>query len=50
MIGILAFAPVIVAMDRNGAKKEEERIANSNALMGPTRQGALRQEMGGRST
>ena len=34
MIGILAFAPVIFAVDRNGSKKEENRIANSTAVMG----------------
>jgi lipid-binding SYLF domain-containing protein len=33
MIGILAFAPVIFARDHDGAKKEEDRIANSSAVM-----------------
>jgi len=34
MTGILAFAPAIFASDHNGAKKkEEDRIANSSAIM-----------------
>src|SRR5579863_5090520 len=33
-IGILAFAPAIFATDRNGSKKEEDRIANSSAVIG----------------
>src|SRR6267154_4366311 len=32
-IGIIAFAPVTFARDRDRAKKEEERIANSNTVM-----------------
>ena len=34
MIGILAFAPVTFASDHDGAKKQEDRIANSSAVMG----------------
>ncbi len=34
MIGILVFAPVTFARDHDGAKKEENRIANSSAVMG----------------
>jgi lipid-binding SYLF domain-containing protein len=34
MIGILAFAPVTFASDHGGAKKQEDRIANSSAVMG----------------
>ena len=33
MIGILAFAPVTFARDQDQAKKEEDRIANSSAVM-----------------
>jgi SH3 domain-containing YSC84-like protein 1 len=33
MIGILALAPVTFARDRDGARKEEDRIANSNAVI-----------------
>ena len=33
MIGILAFAPVTFAKDQDRAKKEEDRIANSSAVM-----------------
>ncbi len=33
MIGILAFAPVTFARDHEGAKKQEERIANSSSVM-----------------
>jgi len=33
MIGILALAPVTFARDRDRAKKEDDRIANSNAVM-----------------
>jgi lipid-binding SYLF domain-containing protein len=33
MIGILAFAPVTFARDRDRAKKEDDRIANSTAVM-----------------
>src|ERR1700688_898961 len=33
MIGILAFAPVTFARDHDQAKKEENRIANSSAVM-----------------
>ncbi len=33
MIGILVFAPITFARDRDEAKKEEERIANSSAVM-----------------
>jgi SH3 domain-containing YSC84-like protein 1 len=33
MIGILAFAPVTFATDHDRAKKEEDRIANSSAVM-----------------
>jgi lipid-binding SYLF domain-containing protein len=33
MIGILAFAPVTFARDHDEAKKEENRIANSSAVM-----------------
>jgi lipid-binding SYLF domain-containing protein len=33
MIGILALAPMTFASDHGGAKKEEERIANSNTVM-----------------
>jgi SH3 domain-containing YSC84-like protein 1 len=33
MIGILAFAPVTFARDQNRAKKEEDRIVNSSAVM-----------------
>jgi len=33
MIGILAFAPVTFARDRDRAKKEEDRITNSSAVM-----------------
>jgi lipid-binding SYLF domain-containing protein len=34
MIGILAFAPVTFASYHDGAKKQEDRIANSSAVMG----------------
>jgi lipid-binding SYLF domain-containing protein len=34
MIGILAFAPVTFARSHSGAKNEENRIANSSAVMG----------------
>ena len=34
MIGVLALAPAIFASDHEGAKKEEDRIANSSAVMG----------------
>jgi SH3 domain-containing YSC84-like protein 1 len=33
MIGILAFAPVTFARDNDGAKKEEDRIANASTVM-----------------
>jgi len=33
MIGILAFAPVTFARDNDGAKKEEDRIANASSVM-----------------
>lgn len=33
MIGILAFAPVTFAKDQDRARKEEDRIANSSAVM-----------------
>jgi lipid-binding SYLF domain-containing protein len=33
MIGILAFAPVTFATDHDRARKEEDRIANSSAVM-----------------
>jgi lipid-binding SYLF domain-containing protein len=33
LIGILAFAPVTFARDRDRAKKEEDRITNSSAVM-----------------
>jgi len=33
MIGILVFAPVTFARDHDGARKEEDRIANSSAVM-----------------
>ena len=33
MIGILAFTPVIFARDHDGAKREEDRIANSSTVM-----------------
>jgi lipid-binding SYLF domain-containing protein len=36
MIGILAFAPVTFARDRDGAKKEEDRIANSSTVLAET--------------
>jgi SH3 domain-containing YSC84-like protein 1 len=36
MIGILAFAPATFARDHDGAKKEEDRIANSSAVLGET--------------
>jgi len=36
MIGILAFAPATFARDRDGAKKEEDRIANSSAVLAET--------------
>jgi lipid-binding SYLF domain-containing protein len=36
MIGILAFAPVTFARDHDGAKKEEDRIANSSAVLAET--------------
>ena len=34
MVGIIAFAPVTFASDHEGAKKQEDRIANSSAVMG----------------
>jgi SH3 domain-containing YSC84-like protein 1 len=36
MIGILAFAPVTFARDHDRAKKEEDRIANSSAVLAET--------------
>jgi lipid-binding SYLF domain-containing protein len=33
MIGILVFAPVTFARDHDGAKKEEDRLANSSTVM-----------------
>lgn len=36
MIGILAFAPVTFARDHDGAKKEEDRIANSGIVLAET--------------
>jgi lipid-binding SYLF domain-containing protein len=36
MIGILAFAPVTFARDNDRAKKEEDRIANSSAVLAET--------------
>jgi lipid-binding SYLF domain-containing protein len=33
MIGILVFAPVTFAKDHDGAKKEEDRLANSSTVM-----------------
>jgi lipid-binding SYLF domain-containing protein len=36
MIGILAFAPATFAREHDGAKKEEDRIANSSAVLAET--------------